>query len=182
MRSFLVLFLLAAAAGPAAAQVSLGAELGPDAFLPGEDAELDTFAEEAFAWALSVEVSSSALYTVFESTAPEEAITGYLCRGIYRQELAALLLLSEEKGVPFSKLAGELSGAGGFSRLAGNYGADAMALFAAGGRLKEAADARVPLFLTGAAYPSPGGSVAAHAPGESPAIVASTAAVQGNSK
>jgi len=153
----LAFIFLAAAAVPAAAQFSLGAELGPDAFIRGDEAALDTLSEEAFAWALSVEVSSAALYTVFESTAPEEEITKYLRRGIYRQELAALLLLSEEKGVPFRKLAEELPGAGSFAALAVRHKADAMALFAAGGRLKEDADGRVPLFLAGPA--SPGGAV-----------------------
>lgn len=176
MRSLIVFVLLAASAAPAAAQVALGAELGPESFIRGDEAALDTLSEESFAWALSVEVSSSVLYSVFESTAPEEAITKYLRRGIYRQELTSMLLLSEEKGVPFKKLAEELSKAGGFAALAGRYKADAMALFAAGGRLKEDADARVPLFLTGPASPDGGVPVSTGAAGGAPELSPAPAA------
>jgi hypothetical protein len=149
MRAVLVCLLLAcAAAVPAGAQVFLGAEVGPDAFVRPEDAKLDTDGEDAFAWALSVEVSSSTLYTVFESTAPEREILRYLRQGVYRQELASMLLLSEKVSVPFKKLAEELPKAGGFRALAKKHKADAMALFEAGGRLKDAADLRLPLFLS----------------------------------
>lgn len=141
------LLLLFAPALPAAAQVMLGAEVGPDAFSRAKEAELDTSGEEAFAWALSVEVSSSSLYTVFASTAPEQEILKYLRQGIYRQELASMLLLSEKTSVPFKTLAAELPKAGGFRGLAKKHGADAMELFGEGGRLKEAADLRLPLFL-----------------------------------
>lgn len=154
MRSLIALFLLAFSCLPAAAQVYLGAELGPDAFIHGEEGGTDTLSEEAFAWALSVEVSSPVLYSVFGSTAPEEEMTKYLRQGIYRQEFAAILLLAVEKGLQFGQLAGELPKAGGFAGLAGRHKADAMALFAAGGRLKEAADLRVPLFLTGSNSPA----------------------------
>ncbi len=147
MRLWVLAFFLAAAAVPASAQVYMGAELSPDAFMRGEEAAVDGVSEEAFAWAVTVEVSSSVLYSVFRSSAPEEAIFKYLRHGIYRQELAALLLLSQEKDVPFEKLAAELPKAGGLRGLAKKYGADAPDLFARGGRLKEAADLRVPLFL-----------------------------------
>ncbi|OGR68154.1 MAG: hypothetical protein A2081_02350 [Elusimicrobia bacterium GWC2_61_19] len=148
MRALLVCVLLAlSAAVPAAAQVFLGAEVGPDAFTRGDDAKIDTDGEDAFAWALSVEVSSASLYTVFESTAPEREILKYLRQGIYRQELAAMLLMSESVRVPFRTLAADLAKAGSFRALAKKHKADAMALFEAGGRLKEAADLRLPLFL-----------------------------------
>lgn len=149
MHALIVLFLLALSCHPATAQVILGAELGPDAFIRGEEASLDTLAEESFAWALSVEVSSSVLYSVFKSTAPEEEIIKYLRSGMYRQELSAMVLLSSEKNISFRQLAEELPKAGGFSGLAARYKADAMVLFAAGGRLKEAAARMAPLFLIG---------------------------------
>jgi hypothetical protein len=141
------LFLSFFSAPPAAAQMLLGAEVGPDAFSRTKDAELDTSGEEAFAWALSVEVSSSTLYAVFGSTSPEQEIPKYLRQGIYRQELTAMLLLSEKTSVPFKKLAAELPKAGGFRGLAKKHKADAMKLFEEGGLLKEAADLRMPLFL-----------------------------------
>lgn len=148
MRPILICLLLSlGAALPAAAQVMFGAEVGPDAFTRAKDVELDTSGEEAFAWALSVEVSSSSLFTVFGSTTPEQEITRYLRQGIYRQELTSMLLLSEKTAVPFKKLAEELPKAGGFRGLANKHKADAMALFREGGALKEAADQRMPLFL-----------------------------------
>jgi hypothetical protein len=148
MRPIIICLLLSVCAGlPAEAQVMFGAEVGPDAFSRAKDAELDTSGEEAFAWALTVEVSSSSLYSVFGSTTPEQEITKYLRQGIYRQELASMLLLSEKTSVPFKELAGELPKAGGFRGLAKKHKADAMELFDEGGRLKEAADQRLPLFL-----------------------------------
>lgn len=146
MRRLTALLLLALAA-PASSQVYLGAEVGPDAFVKSEEARTDTSGEDAFAWALSAEISSATLYAVFETTAPEREMFKYLRRGIYRQELAGLLLLSEKSSVPFSKLAAELPKAGGFSGLARKYKADAVGLFEAAGRLKAAADLRLPLFL-----------------------------------
>ena len=146
MRRLTALLLLALSV-PAAAQMYLGAEVGPDAFLRAEEAKSDTSGEDAFAWALGTEVSTATLYAVFESTAPEQEMFKYLRRGIYRQELAALLLLSERSAVPFSKLAAELPKAGGFAGLAKKYKADAVALFGEAGRLKAAADLRLPLFL-----------------------------------
>ncbi len=147
MRSLLVCLLLAAAR-PAAAQVYLGAEIGPDAFLRADQAKIDTNGEDAFAWALSAEVSSATLYTVFGSTDPEKEIFNYLRAGIYRQELAALLLLSESTSVPFKTLSAELPKAGGFRGLGKKHNSDAMAIFEAAGRLKAAADLRLPLFLS----------------------------------
>lgn len=147
MRRLTALLLLAFAA-PAAAQVYLGAEVGPDAFLKADEAKPDTSGEDAFAWALSSEVSTATLYSVFGSTAPETEIFKYLRQGVYRQELAALLLLSERTSVPFAKLAAELPKAGGLSGLAGKHKADAIALFGDAGRLKAAADLRLPLFLS----------------------------------
>ncbi len=148
MRAIIICLLLSVSAAlPAAAQVMFGAEVGPDAFSRTKDAELDTSGEEAFAWALTVEVSSSSLYSVFGSTTPEQEIIRYLRQGIYRQELASMLLLSEKTSVPFKELAGELPKAGGFRGLAKKHKADAMELFEEGGRLKEAADQRLPLFL-----------------------------------
>ena len=68
MRFALACLLCAlAAAVPAGAQVFLGAEVGPDSFVRPDEAKLDTDGEDAFAWALSVEVSSASLYTVFQS-------------------------------------------------------------------------------------------------------------------
>ncbi|HBA60804.1 MAG TPA: hypothetical protein DCZ92_08295 [Elusimicrobia bacterium] len=154
MRFLFLAFLLAAAVVPAPAQVYLGAELGPDSFMHGGEAAVDGLSEEAFAWAVTVEVSSSVLYSVFRSSSPEAEIFKYLRHGIYRQELAALLLLSREKDVPFSKLAAELPKAGGLRGLSKKYGADAADLFARGGRLKEAADLRVPLFLSVSTSPA----------------------------
>lgn len=146
MRRLTALLLLALAA-PAAAQVYLGAEVGPDAFVRAEEGKPDTSGEDAFSWALSAEVSSATLYSVFESTSPESEIFKYLRQGLYRQELAALLLLSERTSVPFSKLAAALPKAGGLAGLAKKHKADAIALFGDAGRLKEAADLRLPLFL-----------------------------------
>jgi hypothetical protein len=148
MRSLIACLLLAFAAGPARAQLFLGAEVGPDAFMKADPGKIDTDGEDAFAWALSSEVSTSTLYSVFGSTDPEKEIFGYLRGGIYRQELAALLLLSEKTSVPFKKLAAELPKAGGFGGLAKKHEADAMAIFDAAGRLKAAADLRTPLFLS----------------------------------
>lgn len=148
MRRLTALLLLLAFAGPAAAQVYLGAEVGPDAFMKSEEAKPDTSGEDAFAWALSSEVSTATLYAVFESTAPEREIFKYLRQGVYRQELAALLLLSERTSVPVSKLAAELPKAGGLAGLARKHKADAVALFGEAGRLKAAADLRLPLFLS----------------------------------
>ncbi len=144
----LTAYLLLAFAAPAAAQVYLGAEVGPDAFLKADEAKPDTSGEDAFAWALSSEVSTATLYSVFESTAPETEIFKYLRQGLYRQELAALLLLSERTSVPFPKLASELPRAGGLAGLAAKHKADAIALFGDAGRLKAAADLRLPLFLS----------------------------------
>jgi len=163
MRSIITwAFLFFLAPLPGAAQVFLGAEVGPDAFLRADTAKIDTAGEDAFAWALSSEVSSSTLYAVFESTAPEGEIFSYLRSGIYRQELVALLLLSEKTSVPFKKLAEELPKAGGFRGLAKKHKADAMKIFEAAGGLKAAADLRLPLFLsvststaaTGAQFPA----------------------------
>lgn len=148
MRLLLLSVLLSlVTAVPAAAQLLLGAEVGPDAFSRAKDAELDTTGDEAFAWALSVEVSSASLYAVFGSTSPEQEIMKYLRQGIYRQELAAMLCLSEKTAAPFNELAAELPKAGGFRGLAKKHKADAMELFEEGGRLKEAADLHMPLFL-----------------------------------
>lgn len=173
MRRALFLALLLAAA-PAGAQVFLGAEVGPDAFAKGEAPKIDTAGEDAFAWALSAEVSSPTLCAVFESTAPERVILDWLRTGLYRQELAALLLLSERTSVPFKKLAAELPKAGGLRGLAKRHKADAMALFAEAGRLKEAADARAPLFLAVSTetFSAPVSTAAAG----SPAVLVSTPA------
>ena len=86
----IIVFILLAATLPAAAQVYLGAEVTPDSFLKSDEPKLDTSGEDAFAWALSAEVSSSTLYAVFESTTPEREILKYLRHGVYRQELAAM--------------------------------------------------------------------------------------------
>jgi hypothetical protein len=141
----LLVFMLAAA--PAAAQVFLGAEVGPDAFLRSEEGKMDTSGEDAFAWALASEVSSTTLAAVFESTAPEREALRYLRQGIYRQELTALVLMSQKTSVPFKKLAAELSKEGSFRALAKKHKADAMALFAEGGKLKAEVDKLTPLFL-----------------------------------
>ena len=147
MKRLVLALCLLAASAPAGAQVFLGAEVGPDSFLKGDSARIDTSGEDAFSWALTAEVSSATLYAVFESTTPEREILRYLRGGLYRQELAALLLLSERKGVPFKKLAEELPKAGGLRGLAKAHGADAIALFKEAGELKAAADGRMPLFL-----------------------------------
>lgn len=142
------LFACLLAAAPAvSAQVFLGAEVGPDAFLKGEAARIDTSGEDAFAWALGSEVSSATLYAVFESTTPEREILTWLRSGLYRQELAALLLLSERTAVPFKKLAADLPKSGGLRGLAKKHKADAIALFKEAAELKAAADLRAPLFL-----------------------------------
>lgn len=153
MRTGFFLLLLALSAPPCRAQVFLGAEVGPDAFVKEELAQLDNSGEDAFAWALSSEVSSATLYAVLESTTPERELLRYLGLGIYRQELAALLLLSEKSSVPVKKLAEELPKAGGFRGLAKKHKADAMAIFSEAGRLKAAADLRLPLFLPAPAPP-----------------------------
>jgi hypothetical protein len=163
MRQVITLLLLLAAA-PAGAQVFLGAEVGPDAFARGESASIDTAGEDAFAWALSAEVSSPTLCAVFESTAPEREIFNWLRTGLYRQELAALLLLSEKKSVPFKTLAAELPKAGGLRGLAKKHQADALALFSEAGALKAAADARMPLFLAVSTYTPAAAEVSAAPP------------------
>lgn len=147
MKRLVLALCLLAGSSPAGAQVFLGAEVGPDSFLKGDSVRVDTSGEDAFSWALTAEISSATLYAVFESTTPEREILRYLRGGVYRQELAALLLLSERKGVPFKRLAEELPKAGGLRGLAKNHGADAMALFKEAGALKAAADERMPLFL-----------------------------------
>lgn len=157
MRSLIACLLLALAVRPAGAQVFLGAEVGPDAFLKAEQGKIDTDGEDAFAWALSAELSSSTLYAVFESTNPEREMFGYLRAGIYRQELAALVLLSEKTSVPVKKLAAELPKAGGFRGLAKQHEADAMEIFGAAGALKAAADLRLPLFLSVSTAPASAG-------------------------
>jgi len=158
-RSIITCLFLALAACPAAAQVFLGAEMGPDAFMKQESAKIDTAGEDAFAWALSSEVSSSTLYAVFGSTTPEREIFNYLRGGIYKQELAALLLLSEKTSVPFKKLAEELPKAGGLRGLAKKHNADAMEIFEAAAGLKAAADLRTPLFLSVSTAPAAAGAV-----------------------
>jgi len=157
MRSILACLFLAAAS-PASAQVFLGAEMGPDAFMKQESAKIDTAGEDAFAWALSSEVSSSTLYAVFGSTTPEREIFNYLRGGIYKQELAALLLLSEKTSVPFKKLAEELPKAGGLRGLAKKHNSDAMEIFGAAAGLKAAADLRTPLFLSVSTAPAAAGA------------------------
>lgn len=152
-------FCLLAAALPAPAQVYLGAEVGPDAFSGGASVKPDSSGEEAFAWAMSSEVSSSTLYAVFGSTEPEREMQKYLRGGIYRQQLAALLLLSERTSVPFKELAAELPKAGGLSGVALAHKADAMELFREAGELKAEADRRAPLFMV-----TPASSPAAEAP------------------
>ncbi|MDO8806420.1 MAG: hypothetical protein Q7R35_18570 [Elusimicrobiota bacterium] len=139
--------------------------------MKSDSAKIDTAGEDAFAWALSSEVSSSTLYAVFESTTPEREMFNYLRGGVYRQELAALLLLSEKTSVPFKKLAEELPKAGGFRGLAKKHKADAMGLFEAAGSLKAAADLRLPLFLSVSTAPA--------APG---VRVSSTAALSADEK
>ncbi len=159
LRKALVLCLLAAAL-PASAQVYLGAEVGPDAFSRSAPEKPDNSGEDAFAWALSSEVSSTTLYAVFGSTEPEREMQKYLRAGVYRQQLAALLLLSEKTSVPFKELAAELPKAGGLRGLARTHKEDAMALFRKAGEMKAEADLRVPLFMvtsaTAAAAPSTG--------------------------
>lgn len=150
MRFAVLYVLLALCAVPARGQVILGAELTPDAFMRGDEAQEDFLSEEAFAWAMSVEVSSSSLYSVFGSTAPEVEMLIHMRKGIYRQELAALFLLSEEKNVGFGVLAAELPKAGGLAALCKKYGADVMDLFPRAGQLKVAAEARMPLFMLSA--------------------------------
>ena len=159
MKRLVLSLCLLAVCAPAGAQVFLGAEVGPDAFLKGDTARIDTSGEDAFSWALTAEISSSTLYAVFESTTPEREILRYLRGGFYRQELAAVLLLSERSGVPFKRLAEELPKAGGLRGLAKAHGADAIALFKEAGALKAAADERVPLFLPVRTSTSPAAEV-----------------------
>jgi hypothetical protein len=154
MKGPLLALCLLSAALPAAAQVYFGAEVGPDAFMKQENAKPDVSGEDAFAWAFTAEVSSASLYTVFASTVPEHEVFIYLRQGIYRQELAALFLMSERTGVPFKKLAAELASAGSFSALAAKHKLDAMALFDDAARLKDAVDLHVPLFIAVAASTS----------------------------
>ncbi len=146
IRKALALFLLAAVL-PASAQVYLGAEVGPDSFSRSSPEKPDSSGEDAFAWALSSEVSSTTLYAVFGSTEPETEMQKYMRAGIYRQQLAALLLLSGKTAVPFKELAAELPKAGGLRGLARAHKQDAMALFREAGELKAEADLRAPLFL-----------------------------------
>ena len=147
MRSFVVIFLLALSGGPAAAQIFMGAEVGPDAFLKKDESRLDILSDDAFAWALSVQVSSAALYTVFESSACEKEILKHLRSGLYRQELVTLILISEKTAVPFSKLTLELDKEGSLRSLAKKYGVDLIALFSEAGEIKAAADLEIPLFM-----------------------------------
>ena len=92
--------------------------------MKADPGKIDTDGEDAFAWALSSEVSSST-FTPFRVHEPEREIFGHLRGGIYRQELAALLLLSEDFRSR-SKLAAELPKADGFGELAKKHKADAM--------------------------------------------------------
>ncbi|MCX5785192.1 MAG: hypothetical protein NTX59_05850 [Elusimicrobia bacterium] len=147
MRSLIVIFLLALSGPPAVAQVLLGAEVSPDAFLKKDEASLDTFSDDAFAWALSAQVSPAILYSVFESTAGEKEILKHLHAGLYRQELITLILISEKTAVPFSKLASELAKDGSLRQLAKKHGVDLTALFSEAGKMKAAADLDTPLFM-----------------------------------
>jgi len=97
--------------------------------------------------ALSAQISSTTLYSVFESTAGEKEILKHLRHGLYRQELITLILISEKTAVPFSKLALELDREGSLRLLAKKYGADLPALFLEAADIKAVADAQTPLFL-----------------------------------
>jgi len=147
MRSFIVLLFLALSCRPAAAQFLLGAEAGPDSFLRSEDAKLDSLSDDSFAWALSAQISSSTLYSVFESTSGEKEILRYLRSGFYRQELITLILISQKTSAPFFKLAAELDKEGSLRLLAKKRGVDLPALFSEAAALKAEADAQTPLFI-----------------------------------
>lgn len=151
MRPLIVVFFLALSGHQAAAQVSLGMEAGPDAFFKSEEAGFEIPTDDAFAWALSAQISSATLYSVFESTAGEREILKYLRSGLYRQELITLILISGKTTVPFSKLAAELSGEGTLRSLAKKHGVDLAAAFSEAEAVKAAADLETPLF----AEPSP---------------------------
>jgi len=142
-----MVLLLALSGPPAAAQVFLGAEVGPDAFLKNDEVRLDTFSDEAFAWALSAQISSSTLYSVFDSTEGEKEIFKYLRSGIYRQELITLILISEKTAVPFSKLVPELAKEGSLRSVAKKYGGDLPMLFSEAGEIKAVADSEMRLFM-----------------------------------
>jgi len=147
MRLLIVSFLLAVTGPPAAAQVFLGAEVTPDAFFKNEKLRSDTLSDDAFAWAVSAQISSAALYSVFESTAGETEILKHLRLGLYRQELIILILISEKTAVPFSKLALELDKEGGLRQLARKYHMDLPVLFSEAEDIKASADLETPLFM-----------------------------------
>ncbi len=129
---FKIIFALcaiAAAARPAAAQVYLGAELSPGSLLKAEEAKLSRENDDAFARAFVLENSTAALYAVFESTAPEIAVSASLRRGIYRQELLILFSIAGSTGVPFGQLAKEREKGVSLRELAARYGSDLLKLF-----------------------------------------------------
>lgn len=160
MRAAVLAICLLPVFAPAAfPQVFLGAEVSPGSFLKDDPGGVDTSGEDAFSWALSVEVSSETLYSVFRSTTPEREMLKYLRSGIYRQELAAIVLLSGETSVPAKTLVEELPKAGGLRGLAKKHKVDAMSLFRRSERLKAAADYRMPLFLPPPSVSSPTASV-----------------------
>ena len=147
MRSFIILLFLALSGKPAAAQVFAGVEAGPDSFLKSEEAKPGALSDGAFARALSAQISTATLYSVFESTSGAKEILKHLRSGLYRQELITLILISRKTGVPFSKLEPELDKEGSLRSLAKKHRADLPALFSEAGNIKAAADAQTPLFI-----------------------------------
>lgn len=123
------LLLACFAAAPARAQVYMGAELGPGAFLKEEEAKLSRESDDAFAGAFVLDNSTAALYSVFESTAPGIVVSSYLRRGIYRAELLMLFSIAESTGAAFAPLAGEREKGVPLCELAGRYHADILKLF-----------------------------------------------------
>lgn len=129
LRALLAFFVLLPFARPARAQVYMGAELGPGAFLKEEEAKLSRESDDAFSRAFVLDNSTAALYSVFESTAPEIVVSSYLRRGVYRQELLMLFSIAGSTGAAFAPLARERDKGVALRELAGRYNMDILKLF-----------------------------------------------------
>ena len=161
MNTKVVVFLVvAAAAMPAAAQVYLGAELSPDSLLKTEAAKVYREDDDAFARVFVLENSTAAVYSVFESTAPERVVTDYLRQGIYRQELLMLFAMAEGSRTPFKALAKDRSKGVTLQALAAKNKVDLLELYRTSAALKKTFEEKAALInISTGIFASPASSV-----------------------
>lgn len=126
---FKFFFILMACAAPVQAQMLLGAETGPNAFLNTDEARINQQDEDVFSKAFVLENSTSALYAVFESTAPARAAASYMRQGVYRRELLVLFAIARDAGTTFKALAKEREKGATLQSIAKKNKADLMKLF-----------------------------------------------------